>query len=134
MNITLSIEQLHEIIRLARQCQESEESSLHGSRTMQECMDLAKKKALNPNPHVKALCVYLEALGYDELLEVEALMDYGGEILFYDEEERDSLEACIDYIQAQYGGNKGNSELAIDYIVGKSNLADRLEAAVKSIF
>ena len=130
MDLKLSMEQLREIIRLARKCQESTPT---GWVTAQEILNHTKEVLSNPDSDYNVLCNYLKRLTYDEVLEVEALMDYGGEVLAYSKDNRESLEACYNYIQAQYGGKKGNIEMAIEYIVGKNYLAHRLEAALDDI-
>ena len=130
MDMKLSTEQLWEIIRLARKCQESEPT---GWVTTQEVLNHTREVLSNPDSAYNVLCKYLEGLTYDEVLEIEALMDYGGEILMYSEDNRESLEECYNSIQAQYGGEKGSIEMAVEYIVGKNNLADRLEAALNDI-
>ena len=130
MDMKLSTEQLRKIIRLARKCQESIPT---GWVTIQDVLNHTKEVLSNPDSSYNVLCNYLEGLTYDEVLEVEALMDYGGEVLMHSEGNRESLEECYKYIQAQYGGKKGSIEMAIEYIVGKNNLADRLEAALDDI-
>lgn len=85
-----------------------------------------------PNPAYAALCTYLEGLGYEAVLDIEALMDYGGELISYTLDP-EPLSLCYEYMQVQYGGNKGDISLAIQYIAGKLNLPERLEAALDDV-
>lgn len=129
MQMVLTREQLSNVIRLARAYRVSNETDAAKFRSYSELLtEMMYGRYVNPD--YNALLEYLYGMEYGAVLDIEALMDYGGEVIGYSED-GDSLAVCYDYIQTMY--SNGSQELAINYIVGKLNLAERLEAAMDAI-
>ena len=80
----------------------------------------------------KALTDYMRGLGYEAVLEVEALMMYGEEVTLYGED-ADSLATCIEYAKDSWGGEKGDIEAAITYMLSKIDFGRYVEAAIDTL-
>ena len=80
----------------------------------------------------KALADYMRGLGYEAVLEVEAMMMYGEEVILYGED-ADLLATCIKYVKDSWGGEKGDIEVAIAYMLSKINFGRYIEAAIDTL-
>lgn len=79
-----------------------------------------------------ALYRYMENLGYEAVLDVEVLMDYGTELMYYSDAP-DPIGECYRYIRDRYGDGNGDIDLAIGYITGKLDLSQRLTTALENV-
>lgn len=83
---------------------------------------------------IERLIDYMRGLTYYEILVVEALMLYGRDIDTYGIDDAGSLASWWEYVQDEWGGDKGDADGAITYIVGKGwCLPDYLEAAMNAL-
>ena len=95
---------------------------------------LTRIDRLHKHTHVYAQLVdYMRELTYDEILTVEALMLYGRDIEIYGEDGAESLAYWLEYVQDEWGGDKGNADDAIAYITGKLPLSTYLEIAMNAL-
>ena len=78
------------------------------------------------------LCAYLKDIEYSALLDVEALMLYGRELMYGDGLE--SFEDIYRSVYDEWGGKNGDKEMAIAYIAGKTPLAQYLESAIEVLY
>lgn len=115
MEMSLTVVQLREVIRLA----ENNKNAI---------MRRDEKQVDTYNELVR----YMHGIGYDAVLDVEALLMYGTELEIYDRDA--SLLACYKQVRADYGGSNGDIDMAISYIAGKTPLYDRLLATLDDLY
>lgn len=97
---------------------------------MQEMMENVKKI----KPYRDALESHLNSLSYDDILDLEGLMDYGRDLdlKFVDIFAKKYFEERRDFFAKNYPSPNGKEE-AVRYLVGKGPLAEYLERAAKAL-
>lgn len=114
MEMSLTVSQLREVIKLA----ENNKKAI--MRRDQKQVDTYNE-----------LASYMQTIGYDAVLDIEALLMYGTELEIYDRNA--SLAECYRQVWTDYGGSNGDIDIAISYIAGKTPLYDRLLASLDAL-
>lgn len=125
----MKLNELAKVADLARVYMESQERD---TRSVNDIMNAMASGTFTPDPNYVVLCDYLDGLDYETILGIEAALIFGRELIYDDDPT--SYTECLEYVQTEWGGDRGNKELAIEYITGKVQaLPEYLDAAISEI-